>query len=118
MSGPYRYIQLDYLEKMAGGDPDTRRELMFLLADELKMSSLQLNVLQRQNEPAQLKRLCHHLRTTIPFVGNSRLASLNHEMEQLLQHGNSINRLPPLLAEMKALLSKSLEELRRELEKG
>lgn len=113
----YLHIQLNYLEKMAAGDPDTRRELLRMLVAELEDSAPRIRALWEKQNRAELQWLCHHLKTTFPFAGNEQLAGANREMEQRLRQGKDIQSMLPLLLKIEALLPKVLKELRRELEK-
>ena len=114
----YQYIQLDYLEKMAVGDQDTRRKLLQMLISELESSGPRIKALWKSQNRTELQWLCHHLKSTFPFVGNERLANANRELEQCLRQGKDFNALRPLLIEIKNLIPKALKELRMELKKN
>ena len=114
----YQYIQLDYLEKMAVGDQGTRQELLRMLVSELESSGPRMRALWKDQNRAELQWLCHHLKSTFPFVGNERLANANRELEQYLRQGKDFNALQPLLIDIKTLIPKALKELRIELKKS
>ncbi|MCB0589645.1 MAG: Hpt domain-containing protein [Phaeodactylibacter sp.] len=114
----HRYIQLDYLEKMAGGDPKTRREMLQMLAEELEKSGARLKTLREEQNQQELQWLCHHLKSTLSFVGNEQLAKTNKGLEQLLQQKTDFEPLIPLLFQIENLITKALQELLRELKRN
>ena len=114
----YRYINLDYLEKMAAGDPEARQEMLRMLIAELESSGPRLKMLRETQNQAELQWLCHHLKSTFPFVGNEQLANANRELEHHLRQGQILAGLAPLFLEIETLLPKALKELRQELEKS
>lgn len=113
----YQHIQLDYLEKMAAEDADTRRELLLMVVADLETSARRLKVLWENQNRTELQWLCHHLKSTLPFVGNERLASANRLLEQHLRQEKQTSPIHLLVFEMGILIPEVLKELRLELEK-
>ncbi|MCO6477898.1 MAG: hypothetical protein J5I94_14805 [Phaeodactylibacter sp.] len=115
---PYRYIQLDYLDKMAGGDEEARQELLRILVDDLEKAGPKMRALWERQNHTELQWLCHHLKTTFPFVGNEQLASANRELEQHLRQGKGLFSAHLLLQQIETILPRAVRELRQELKKG
>ncbi len=115
---PYQYIQLDYLDKMADGNDETRRELLHMLIADLENAGPRMRALWENQNQAEMQWLCHHLKTTFPFVGNEQLASANRELEQHLRRGKDMFTARPLLLQIEKILPRAIRELRQELGEG
>ncbi len=114
----YQYLKLDYLDTMSGGDPDTRRELLQMLARELETVLPTIRRLLEQENWGALRQFCHHLKTTLPFVGNPTLTNANRSMERSLQEKKKRPALEVPARQMERIMPLVLKELRRELRKA
>ena len=112
-----QYIQLNYLDKMSGGDPNTRKEMLLMLVHELESSGPRMRSLWESQDYSSLQWLTHHLKSTFPFVGNAQLDRTNRELEQHLRQGRQLDAVGPMVDEIVATLPKVLMELKVELSK-
>lgn len=113
----YRYIHLGYLNLMAGGEQDTRRQLLNMLIADLESSVPRMRALWKTGDIRNLQQISHHLKSTFPFAGNEQMANANRQLDQQLKAGQSLPAVAGYLEEIEALLPRVLAELRQELRK-
>ncbi|MEY3367052.1 MAG: hypothetical protein RI973_207 [Bacteroidota bacterium] len=106
------HIQLDYLKLMTEGDLELQQTMLGMLLEELPaaMDNIQASFAEGNREEVQ--RVCHKLKATLPFVGNTELESINKMLEEVSKSGDSSGLAAPLVERLAALLPPVLQELR------
>lgn len=105
-------IQLDYLKLMTEGDQELQQTMLGMLLEELPaaMNSIQASFAAGNRE--EIQRICHKLKATLPFVGNTALESTNKMLEEVSKSGDSSGLAASLVEKMAAMLPPVLQELR------
>jgi len=83
----YEYINLDYLESVAGGDKDTIKELYVLFKDQVKEIAEEMKKLLDLKDFYNLGLLAHKAKSSVAILGMEELAALLKKFE--LQAKNS-----------------------------
>lgn len=83
----YEYINLDYLESVAGGDKDTIKELYVLFKDQVKEIAEEMKKLLDSKDYYNLGLLAHKAKSSVAILGMEELAALLKKFE--LQAKNS-----------------------------
>ncbi len=83
----YEYINLDYLESVAGGDKDTIKELYVLFKDQVKEIAEEMKKLLDSKDFYNLGLLAHKAKSSVAILGMEELAALLKKFE--LQAKNS-----------------------------
>jgi len=83
----YEYINLDYLESVAGGDKDTIKELYVLFKDQVKEIAEEMKKLFDLKDFYNLGLLAHKAKSSVAILGMEELAALLKKFE--LQAKNS-----------------------------
>ncbi len=116
----YQYINLAYLGRMAGEEPETRRQLLFMLMEELETALPAIRAFLEQEDWPALLGASHHLKSTLAFAGNAGMDEANRCIERHLKEEPAPS--PSFIAfhveALEALLPFVLEELRQEGQKG
>jgi len=107
-------IRLDYLEMMAGGEAETRRELMDMLMADLQSYPARMIKSYQAGQWPELHRLSHYLKTTLPYAGNDRLTETNRRLERILKEEEEYSEVPQLLKQIQALSLEVLQALEAE----
>lgn len=113
---------LDYLKLMADGDRDMEQTMLEMLLVELPEEFGKMETLFAANDWLPLSKVSHKMKSTLPFIGNDELTSVNLKIEQLTKReghppikdevrviGNSIQQfgklLPSILQELNKILN-------------
>ncbi len=112
----YQYIDLNYIELMAGEDELMKQLMLEMLLDELPRELDKLYEHYEYQEWDELRRVSHKLKIVFAFLGNDLLSSANRELEQLLRFRTGLEKLPELITIIQKIYPKVLEELRTEYE--
>lgn len=105
-------IRLDYLETMAGGEAETRRELLELLIADLQSYPARMSECYRSGQWSELHRLSHYMKTTLPYAGNDRLTEANRRLEHILKEEKERSEVPRLMSQIQALCPEVLKALK------
>ncbi len=109
-------IDLSYLHNMTGGDVAVTRQMLELLVGELTEAPARLQHALKKADWEDLEKQCHHLKSTLVYVGNQTLLDANVRLWKMgmARNGN----LPQAEREVRLIQQESrvvLEALRREL---
>ena len=113
----YHFINLDYLEKMSAGDPETKKLLLEMLLKELQSVIPHMKILGEKKDWKALKELNHDMKSTLSFVGNKQMSIFNEEIERRLKHLEELETIPSLINLLIHLLPKVVTELTKEYAK-
>ena len=104
-SRKYSFINLTYLDKMSGGDRETKKMLLKMLIEELQASVPYMQVMLNGKKWLRLKEASHKMKSTLAFVGNKKMLTSNQTIwqavetgcpgKQLSEHFKVLERLSP-----------------------
>ena len=109
-------IDLTYLQNMTGGDTTVTRQMLELLVGELTAAPARLQRALKVADWEDLEKQCHHLKSTLVYVGNQTLLDANVRLWKMgmARKGNE----PQAEREVRLIQQESrvvLEALKREL---
>ncbi|GJM31145.1 MAG: hypothetical protein DHS20C18_01460 [Saprospiraceae bacterium] len=71
------HINLDYLELMAGNDPQVRLTLLELLLSDLRTGLPQMRALFEEKKWTALQQAAHKMKSTLDYSGNQAMQQAN-----------------------------------------
>lgn len=112
----YKHLELSYLERMAGGDAEDRRQLLKMLVQDLAEYPDKMQTSFQNEDWPRLEKQAHYFKSTLPFTGYQKLIDLNQSLHQSLRTGKRAADLPGLLQQIKKESQAVLVEAQRALE--
>lgn len=112
----YKYIQLAYLDTVAGEDQQLRKTLLEMVQQELSAAVPDMVQAYEAQQWEDLHEIVHKLKSTLAFVGNPKLTSLNQNMLSQLEQKNYQADYSAWLSEYHHLAKPIQQELIQELE--
>lgn len=109
----FRYISLDYLDKMSGGDQDTQKLLLEMLINELPQATTEMKQLFASQNWADLRNASHKMKSTLAFVGNQKMTRANKKILETLTNSKTGQHLQREMQLLEDLAPKVLLELRK-----
>ncbi len=114
----YKHLKLSYLERMAGGDAEDRRQLLKMLVQDLAAYPEKMQAAFQEEDWPRLEKQAHYFKSTLPFTGYQKLIGLNQALYQSLRDGADVEHLPGLLQQIKKESQAVLAEAQRALEQA
>lgn len=114
----YKYLNLDYLNLMSGGDKADRRELLEMLSQSLQNHPSQMQRTLKAGDWDKLEREAHYFKSTLPFTGCEKLIAIHRAAYEKIKDKESRSEVPALLRQVRALSGHVLIEVQEELGKG
>jgi HPt (histidine-containing phosphotransfer) domain-containing protein len=108
----FRYLNLEYLDTMTGGDAGMRQEMLDMLKAEIPDELSKMVVAANQSDWEEVFQLSHKLKTTLSFVGYAKMISLNKTVEYCTRNKVDLHEIPQMVSN----LIKMSEHLMPELE--
>lgn len=112
----YKYIQLSYLDTIAGDDPDLRQTLLEMVSQELSSALPQMKQALEQQNWDTLHEIVHKLKSTLAFIGNPELSEANQRILSNLENKNFAANFGGWLSVYGHLAVPIQQELQQELE--
>ncbi|NUO03281.1 MAG: hypothetical protein HUU01_21940 [Saprospiraceae bacterium] len=114
-SSNHEYINLNYLDQVAGDDTKTRATLLDLIAKELEEIIPQLLPLYSANAWEAIKSHVHRMKTTLAFAGNAEMITANNQIWKVLVAMESPESTGPMIQTLTANYLHIVGELKTEL---
>ncbi|PHN03090.1 Hpt domain-containing protein [Flavilitoribacter nigricans] len=111
----YQYIQLAYLDTIAGDDPQLRQTLLEMVQAELSAAVPEMNQALEDQQWEELHSIVHKLKSTLAFIGNQELTTLNQDMLSCLEERNYEADFGTWLSKYDHLSGPIRKELQQEL---
>ncbi|MEQ8705143.1 MAG: hypothetical protein RIC19_14555 [Phaeodactylibacter sp.] len=115
---PYQYLNLDYLELMAGDDANDRHRLLEMLKKDLNAYPTLMQRTFEAKEWAKLERQAHYFKSTLPFTGYKKLIEIHRSVYEQVKEKGSRSEIALLLEQVLQHCKIVLEEVQKELDKG
>ena len=111
----YKFIDLNYLNLVAGDDLQTRATLLDLVAKEILDIIPQLSVLYSGQAWGGIKDHVHRMKTTLAFAGNADMSAANNQIWKVLVAMEAPEAIGPMIHVLEANYRQVAHELQTEL---
>ena len=108
----FQYINLEYLETMTGGDAEMMNQMIQMLVDEIPSEIVKMQACVATKDWEDIFQLSHKLKTTLAFIGNEEINSLNKTIEHCSRNRIDINEIPQMIEQLSELSEPILKELK------
>ncbi len=108
----FQHINLEYLETMTGGDADMMNQMLTMLIDEIPCEIIKMQESVTSKDWEEVFQISHKLKTTLAFIGNADMTSLNKTIEHCARNRVEIKDIPPMVQQLSDLSMPVLEELK------
>jgi HPt (histidine-containing phosphotransfer) domain-containing protein len=108
----YKYINLDYLDTMTGGDDDMKREMLSMLITEIPDEMAKLQAATTAADWEEVFQISHKFKTTLSFIGNEDLVNTNKTVEHCSRHRIDVDEIPPMVAQIAEKIPFVMAELK------
>lgn len=112
----YRYISLEYLDTMTGGDRDLRLSLLKLIQEELKKAIPDMRTHLLRSDWERMHATAHKLKSTLAFVGNRHMTKANEHILHALEGKKYQADFSSWLKILEQQAAKVLPEIKKEME--
>jgi HPt (histidine-containing phosphotransfer) domain-containing protein len=85
----YKYIKIEYLEMVAGGDSDLLKELVSMFKDQVAEFNSEMDVLFREKNYYALGNLAHKAKSSVAIMGLDSLANMLKTFELQANEGKN-----------------------------
>ncbi|MBV6445759.1 MAG: hypothetical protein IFNCLDLE_02044 [Ignavibacteriaceae bacterium] len=110
-SAEFKYIRLDYLDELTGGDEEIMEEMLKLFLENTPVSLKNLGELCTQKNYEELKKAAHKFKPTLSYVGILELEGVVPEIEKLAGEADPEGKIPELLKELAFYCEKGVQEI-------
>jgi len=112
----YEFIDLSYLNLVAGDDLKTRATLLDLVAKEILDVIPQLSALYSGKAWGAIKDHVHRMKTTLAFAGNADMSAANSQIWKALVAMDAPESIDPMIQALEDNYRQVARELLTELE--
>jgi len=113
----YEFINLEYLELMADGDPEMKTVMLDMLLTELPEELNKMRTEFNIQEWSTLGSTSHKMKSTLSFVGNPDMTAANKEIEGICKSEENTEQIASMLQTLEEVAPKVLEEIKIEITK-
>lgn len=114
-SSNYEFIDLSYLDQVAGDDHKTRATLLDLIAKEIQETIPQLSGLYSGRSWRAIKDHVHRMKTTLAFAGNADMSAANSQIWKALVAMDAPEAIAPMIQTLETKYLHVVRELQLEL---
>ena len=111
MTMTYNYINLEYLDTMTGGDDEMKREMLSMLIVEIPDEMTKLQQAAAAADWEEAFQISHKFKTTLSFIGNEELISINKTVEHCSRHRIDVKEIPAMVEQIADTIPLLMEEL-------
>ncbi len=113
MNTKSNYTDLSYLRLMADDEEEMVQTMLEMLVVELPEELEKIKSLHAAGEWEELSKICHKMKSTLAFVGNSAMMDANKELETVAKNREKLERAAGLIAVLEEQFPFVMEELRQ-----
>jgi HPt (histidine-containing phosphotransfer) domain-containing protein len=110
-----QYINLDYLNEIALGNVEFKKEMLQTFVNKTPQSLLQMEQAFQTEDFEQVGKIAHQLKTSFSFVGMEAMVELCKRIQDMGLKNMDIHLLPESLIILKNNLHLGLKEIENEL---
>ena len=107
----YKFINTEYLEMVAGGDPELLKELIGMFRDQVYEFNAEMKVLLSQKDYTALGNLAHKAKSSVAIMGMESLATMLKNFELQAKDGRNIDRYESYISRFENDTRSALAEL-------
>lgn len=85
MSGKYKHINLEYLEDVSGGDPETKKQLIDVFFEQIDSIKVSLDNALTANDTDNLCKIAHLAKSTTKVMGVDDVSDKMRTLEEKLK---------------------------------
>ena len=108
----FQTINLEYLETMTGGDAEMMNQMIHMLIDEIPVEVVKMQACVAPKDWEEIFQISHKLKTTLAFIGNEEINSLNKTIEHCSRNRVDIEEIPPMIEQLSELSKPIVAELK------
>jgi HPt (histidine-containing phosphotransfer) domain-containing protein len=108
----YKYINLEYLDTMTGGDAEMKREMLSMLIAEIPDEMSKMQVATAAADWEEVFQISHKFKTTLSFIGNEEMTNTNKTVEHCSRHRVDVAEIPSMIAQLAKEMPHIVEELK------
>ncbi len=113
MFSKFRYISLDYLNQMSGGNQDTQKQLLEMLIKELPQAISEMQQLFAAQNWIALRNASHKMKSTLAFVGNDPMTKANKKSLETLSNPEEGAMLNQQMKSLQGLAPNGLKQQKK-----
>jgi HPt (histidine-containing phosphotransfer) domain-containing protein len=106
-----KYINLEYLDTMTGGDDDMKREMLSMLIVEIPDEMAKMQAATKAADWEEVFQISHKFKTTLSFIGNEDSITTNKTVEYCSRHRVDVTEIPAMVAQIAETIPHILSEL-------
>ncbi len=107
----FRYIKLDYLNELTGGDEELMDEMMKLFLENTPEALENLKNLHSQQNWEEIKKAAHKFKPTLSYMGIKELDGVVPEIEKMALAHDPDNKITSLLYTLKHYCGEAIKEI-------
>ncbi len=108
----FKYIRLDYLNELTGGDDDIMGEMMNLFSENTPEVLARLRSLYNSKDWEEIKKVAHKFKPTLSYMGIKELEGVVPQIEKLALDSDPEGKIPALLDTLDFYSNEALKEIR------
>lgn len=108
----FKYVRLDYLNELTGGDDDIIGEMMNLFAENTPEVLTKLRSLYEEKEWEEIKKVAHKFKPTLSYMGIKELEGVVPQIEKLALDNDPEGKIPGLLDMLDYYSNEALREIK------
>ena len=85
MSDSYKHINLDYLEEVSGGDPETKKQLIDVFFEQIESIKVSFVNSLTANDTVNLRKIAHLAKSTTKVMGVDDVSDKMRNFEESLK---------------------------------
>lgn len=108
----FQHINFEYLETMTGRDADMMNQMIKMLIDEIPTEIVKMQESVASKDWEEVFQISHKLKTTLAFIGNTDITSLNKTIEHCSRNQVEMKEIPPMVEQLSELSEPIMNELK------
>ena len=106
----FQHINFEYLETMTDKDADMMNQMIEMLIDEIPTEIIKMQESVALKDWEEVFQISHKLKTTLAFIGNNDITSLNKTIEHCSRYQVEIKEIPPMVKQLSELSEPIMKE--------
>ena len=108
----FQHINLEYLDTMTGGDADTMQQMLDMLIEEIPVEITKMQESVASEDWEEVFQISHKLKTTLAFIGNEEMISINKTIEHCSRHMVDLEEVVSMVEQVSVLAKPVMKELK------
>jgi HPt (histidine-containing phosphotransfer) domain-containing protein len=107
----YKYINVEYLDSVSGGDPDITKEIVSMFSEQVVEAHDEMLKLNAAGDYHNLGQLAHKVKSSAAIMGMSDLATMLKTFELQAREKREPDRYPAYIERFRAETTAAVAEL-------